>query len=200
MNAPLHSPPATQDRASSYALLAALVASPLSTDQIDTLRKTGAGLEHAGLARDLLAALAEPADLAEAQLELARDHARLFSAIAEGYGPRPPFASLWLTGQMMGPATTDIASLFETFGFRPTLSGPCDHIATLLDFMGALALSAPPEAQTETLDRYLLTWIGPWAQAVKADASTDFYRALMQTIHDFLRADRATLEAAPCLA
>jgi hypothetical protein len=35
---------------------------------------------------------------------------------------------------------------------------------------------------------------------VKADASTDFYRALMQTIHDFLRADRATLEAAPCLA
>ncbi len=193
-----------QGRAEAYTFFAAIAAEPLSPEAIATMRAAAGRTAGAGgFAADLLAVLARMQDDADARRALGRDHARLFRGILEGYGPKPPHAALWRTGEMMGPVAAGIARVFAEAGFAPSAApGPCDHIADLLALMGWLAspgaeaaLSDARARQRTLLEEHLLSWVPAWAAEIEAQAREPFYRAWARLLDAFLREDAAYLRS-----
>lgn len=208
MTALLDTPQLSQARAEAYDFFASIVAHPLSAEGLAAMRGAAAGPDTGATPGFAAALLADPAlapDAPDPRPALGRDHARLFLGIAEGHGPKPPFASLWVAGGMPGPVTARIAQAFADAGISPSHRlGPCDHIAELLTFMSRLAGDTPALALPDTvgrqrafLDAHLLSWVPAWTAAVGDAAQTTFYRSWARALSDFLRADAVYLGARP---
>ena len=208
MTAFLDTPQMTRERAEAYGFFAATVARPLAAEDLSALRAAAAGLDsdaNIGFAAVLLADPALASGDPDLRHALARDHARLFLGIAEGHGPKPPHAALWMSTEMSGPVTARIAQAFAAAGISPSHRlGPCDHIAELLTFMSrlagdtsALALPDTVARQRDFLDAHLLSWVPAWTAAVEAAAHVSFYRVWARALSDFLRADAVFLRNLP---
>lgn len=187
--------PEARQRAEAYRLLSTLYAARLERDTLSGLvavadESPGDG---DGAADHILAALrgeATPERLAE---RLAAEHARLFRGIREGYGPPPPYESLWREGRIMGEATLDVASAYAEAGYAadPTW-GPFDHLVEELRFMAALC-HAEDQArdagraheaawarrrQQTFLQRHLAAWLPAYCAQLEREAREPLYRAL----------------------
>ncbi len=131
------------------------------------------------------------------------DYARLF------LGPMPPrarpYGSVWLEVDqgLMQESTRGVARLYDEGGFEVAedFRELPDHIAAELEFLYLLlfnaakaaaagddaALASAADLRRRFLAGHLGAWIGPFAQAVREGAETDFYRALADLAEGFVR-------------
>jgi TorA maturation chaperone TorD len=187
--------PESRQRAEGYGFLASLFADPVPAEKLTRLMALAAQSqgEWAGLGSSLLDSLAAdepPNALCE---RLAVEHARLFRGIQEGYGPPPPYESLWREGQMMGDTTLSTLAAYAETGYRPDDRwGPPDHLAEQLRFVATLA-NGEWEAwgagraddarwlrdrQSAFVAQHMQAWVPAYCQAVEHHAREPFYRAL----------------------
>ncbi|GMQ87397.1 MAG: hypothetical protein BMS9Abin08_0598 [Gammaproteobacteria bacterium] len=124
--------------------------------------------------------------------QLAVEYTRLFRGIKAGYGPPPPYESLYREGCLMGQVTIDVLKAYTHAGYGQIdpAAGPQDHLGVELKFMGLLchdearawgkddALQAQrlQHMQTEFLDRHLLCWTPGYCQDIHKESYKDFYR------------------------
>lgn len=124
--------------------------------------------------------------------QLAVEHTRLFSGLADGAGPAPPFESVWRHEQIGEAAATVIAAYGEAgFADIDLLAGPQDHLAVELKFMALLALREAEAWEQEDrlaaqirirqqqnfLDNHILQWVPRWIDQVAQKTREPVYWA-----------------------
>ena len=139
------------------------------------------------------------------------DYTRLFLG-----PPSPlaaPYGSMWLSGEntVMQESTVALEGLYSEAGFEidEELGDMPDHVAVELEFLYLLtfkqnearrageevAIAGWDQLHDLFLRGHLGAWIAPFAQAVKANAGTAFYRELADLTVDFLRMEVKRLPA-----
>lgn len=73
--------------------------------------------------------------------QLQAEHLRLFDGIREGWGPPPPYESLYREGRLYGQITADVVSHYRKSGFSLADEGvgPEDHLGSELKFLALLS-------------------------------------------------------------
>jgi TorA maturation chaperone TorD len=160
-----------------------------------------------------LAAVAEqlgPAFAAVPADELLLDYTRLFLGPNEILAK--PYGSVWLSGEkpLMQGSTMEVLDLYREGGFdlADDFRELPDHIAAELEFLYLLifrdnqarlagdtaALAVAATLMRRFLDEHLGAWVGPFAAAVAANATSDFYRVLSELTARFVAGEafRAT--------
>jgi TorA maturation chaperone TorD len=142
---------------------------------------------------------------------LARDYTRLLRGLKPGYGPPPPFESVYRGSDSIGAITTEVVRKMQRAGVgvvAPEI-GPQDHIGAELRFMsllcyresraaseGDLEQVESLRAQQETfLDHHLLRWVPDWCRMLEQTAHEPFYRGLARMTRDALYGDRRMLDS-----
>ncbi|MCU7840657.1 MAG: molecular chaperone TorD family protein [Candidatus Thiodiazotropha sp. (ex Lucinoma borealis)] len=202
----------TRQRANVYWFLASLIGNPIDTKTLRRIADIAAVMpvDETGLAEALHAALAgeEEEDHEVLSDRLATEHARLFRGLRKGYGPPPPYESLWREDRIMGDSTLAVAEAYSEAGFDDNGPwGPCDHIAYELRFMASLCnaeaeaeqMGQPKEAdwarkrQMRFLDEHLLAWVPVYCGQLANQAEEALYRALARVTENVLTEDAKTL-------
>lgn len=196
----------SQQRAEVYWFLASLFGNPIDSDTLARITDIAAGtlIEETGFADNLHAALAGEEELEALTERLAMEHTRLFLGLREGYGPPPPYESLWREDRIMGDSTMAVATAYSEAGFDDNGPwGPCDHIAYELRFMASLCnaeteaehAGQPDEAdwaktrQIGFIDEHLLAWIPAYCRQLADQAKEPLYAALAQVTEQVLAED-----------
>lgn len=137
------------------------------------------------------------------------DYTRLFLGPIEAQAK--PYASCWLPA--IAPAEDNpppaVLELYSEGGFEVGEDFPelPDHIAVELEFLYLLifkhsrALAAGDVAQVQIVEvlksrflrEHLAAWVGPFAAAVRAGATTDFYRQLADITERYVGLELAKL-------
>ena len=195
-----------RQRASVYWFLASLFGNPIDTKELGRIANLASTnpFNEGGFADPLYAALTGEKDKHVLADRLATEHARLFRGLRNGYGPPPPYESLWREDRIMGDSTLAVAAAYSETGFDDSGPwGPCDHIAYELRFMASLC-NAQAEAeqmdqsdeadwarkwQMRFLDEHLLAWVPHYCDQLKDQAEESLYRALAQVVKDMLSED-----------
>ena len=146
--------------------------------------------------------LAHVADLDDVE-SLRKDYSKLF------VGPykllAPPYGSVYLEGTatVMGKSTVDALYQYKREGVDVRLKEAPDHIAIELEFMFFLIskeleairdsnlsdAEAYQEKQKAFLEVHLGKWISQFAEKVKANAETEFYKNLTDLTKSFVEED-----------
>lgn len=142
---------------------------------------------------------------------LRAEFTRLFRGIQEGYGPPPPYESLYREGRLMGETTEAVQSQYRNqgFGVIDETVGPQDHIGAELKFLAFLCHreseawrqgdseggKACLTAQGEFLERHLLRWAPDFCQRVQAESGAPFYRAVAELTAISLDQDSRQVDA-----
>lgn len=192
-------------RSSVYGLLATFWGRPLSTEMLERFAaeaSVGAG-DAGGFAAELLTplrALGGP----EVTMRLAAEHTRLFGGVQDGYGPAPPYESVWREGRVMGEATVAVASSYQAAGYAErAVAGPCDHLAEELRFVAALSAAEATAArdgandkadqarahQRRFFDEHLLAWVPAYCRDLAGQAREPLYAALARVTEQVLLQD-----------
>lgn len=187
--------PESRQRAEAYWFLSTLFAEPPAEEQLArmvALAEQGQG-EQAGIGGAILAALGTETDIAALAQRLAIEHTRLFLGIREGYGPPPPYESLWREGRMMGEATIAVLAAYAEAGFEHDGRwGPPDHLVEQLRFIATLANGEgnawgsgqdddalwARERQAAFMTQHLHAWMPAYCRALEAQATEPLYQAL----------------------
>lgn len=189
-------------RSGVYGLLAGLWGRPLSAETIARLTR-GAALDDAGgFAAELLAPLRDGApDIA---LRLGVEHTRLFGGLQEGYGPPPPYESVWRDDPTVGTVAAAVAEAYRAAGYDERgFAGPCDQLAEELRFVAALSaaedaaasdgsdddLAAARDHRRRFLDQHLMVWVPGYCRALTAQAREPLYAALARVTAQILHED-----------
>ena len=202
--------PETHQRGDAYWFLASLFAARPEGEALARLlalaEQTPAQDDSA--AGEILAALHDIGDRSALELRLATEHTRLFRGVREGYGPPPPYESLWREGQLMGDSTVAVAEAYLEAGYGHDESwGPLDHIVEELRFMAALCHAEDEawranradeaewarERQLDFLDRHLLVWMPGYCRALEEQAHEPLYQALARATAVVLEQDADSL-------
>lgn len=202
----------SRQRAEAYWFLASLFGGPIDREILERIVGVAADRvpEEAGIARELRAVLVSEPDVGALAERLATDHARLFLGLRQGYGPPPPYESLWREGRIQGDTTLGVAGAYSAAGFEDRGPwGPCDHIAYELRFLASLcnaeseAVAAgrseegdwARERQAEFLAEHLLAWVPAYCRRLAGQAGEPLYAALARVTTDVLAADARRLGA-----
>jgi putative dimethyl sulfoxide reductase chaperone len=200
------------ERSAIYWWLAAFYLAPLSAQALSQLGSDLKAWErepHDALTARLAGVLATPAEgLAE---RLAVEHTRLFGGLQQGYGPPPPFESVWRTGQLMGEISLQVADSYLEAGYADIdpAAGPQDHLGVELKFMALLCFQ---EAQAWTgnrsgeagdwlrresafLDQHLLAWVPGFCETIARESREPFYAVVAELTRQILTEDRTLLDA-----
>lgn len=120
-----------------------------------------------------------------------------------------PYGSVWLEvdGGLMQDSTLAVSRLYEQGGFEiaEEFRELPDHVAAELEFLYLLLFKAARaaasgdgavlatafELRRRFLEEHLGAWTGPFAEAIRAGAETDFYRALADLTERFVRREVA---------
>ncbi|RMD70480.1 MAG: hypothetical protein D6819_04190 [Gammaproteobacteria bacterium] len=154
-------------------------------------------------------ALQEAAE-GQSQESLAVEFTRLFRGIKEGYGPPPPYESLYREGRLMGESTLEVMGCYERAGFgiiEPS-AGPQDHLGVELRFMALLsyeegeARSRDDRGEAERrlgqqrdfLAAHLGAWLPPYCSTLAGECREDFYREVARFTEAFAASEMARLE------
>jgi TorA maturation chaperone TorD len=198
--------PESRQRAEAYWFLSTLFAEPLAEEQLArmaALAEQGQG-EQAGIGGAILAALGTETDIAAQAQRLAIEHTRLFLGIREGYGPPPPYESLWREGRMMGETTIAVLTAYAEAGFQPDGRwGPPDHLVEQLRFIATLANGEGDawgsgqdddalwarERQAAFMTRHLHAWMPAYCRALEAQATEPLYQALARVAAEIVADD-----------
>ena len=115
-------------------------------------------------------------DLSELSTTLMIEHTRLFRGIRKGYGPPPPYESIYKGERNVnGEITLDVMTTYATYGFDyEGFPGPKDHIKIELVFMAFLA---------------------DQEKKAREDENEDYALQLVQAQHKFLEANLVSFTA-----
>jgi TorA maturation chaperone TorD len=130
------------------------------------------------------------------------DYTRLFLGPAAALAS--PYGSSWLgaKGQTEENSSLAVLDLYSAGGFDVSeefMDLP-DHVAVELEFLYLLTfrsnearragqmdeLAAIEQVEQQFLNEHLGTWVGPFANAIKAGAETAFYRELADMTERFI--------------
>ena len=170
-----------QIRASSYALLAALLANPPSDELLAQLQKIEADKNDA---KDIINAwsmlrLAAEMNKAEA---INDEYYALFIGI--GRGELVPYASWYLTGFLMEKPLAHLRSRLSELGYerQEDVKEPEDHVAALCEVMSQLILDDDTDFETEQLfyNDFIDNWMGRFFHDLQHTKTTGFYCAVGQ--------------------
>ncbi|MGR9073581.1 MAG: TorD/DmsD family molecular chaperone [Gammaproteobacteria bacterium] len=136
-------------------------------------------------------------------LELRKEFARLFRGIKEGYGPPPPFESLYRVNEFPTDIIESVLGYFQIAGlnFADICEEPPDFLASEFRLMSLLAFQEHQsdlegddgqsrryrELQNDFLNDHLLAWVPEYCRVLKETSRADFYRELAEYIDVFLR-------------
>ena len=190
-----------RQRGEAYLFLATLFASRPEAESLARMASVAEqSSDETGCAGEIIAALRGEPDLEALTLRLATEHTRLFRGVREGYGPPPPYESLWREGQMMGDSTVAVATAFLEAGYEYDGAwGPCDHLAEELRFMAALCMAEDAadalERQAAFVERHLSAWVPTYCHALAEQAHEPLYRALARVTAAIVAEDGEHLRA-----
>jgi TorA maturation chaperone TorD len=172
----------------------------------DAMARAAAGVDPA--LAEVAARLGAAFAAAELQTLLI-DYTRLFLGPVD---PRArPYGSVWLEvdGGVMQDSTMAVSAFYGEGGFE--VSGEFrdlpDHVAAELEFLYLVLFKAAQAAaggdpaaadaafalRRRFLSEHLGAWIGPFANAMRAGAETDFYRALADLTERFVASEAAAV-------
>ncbi|MBI4753976.1 MAG: molecular chaperone TorD family protein [Betaproteobacteria bacterium] len=132
---------------------------------------------------------------------LAAEYTRLFGGLREGWGPPPPFESVWRDSPFCGEVTVAVLRAYEEAGFAgiDEAAGPQDHLGVELKFMallcheesaawgaGAAAARRWLEREHTFLRRHLSAWAPRLFDAVRQQAREPYFRATAMLAAAFL--------------
>lgn len=205
-----HSALLDRQRAEAYWFLASLFGSPTGEDTLRQMAKVNADDSRGdqGIASEFKTALVGVADWQEFSQRLAIEHARLFLGLREGFGPPPPYESLWRQGRAMGESTLAVARAYSEAGFDDKGPwGPCDHLVYELRFMASLCQAEHEarhageteetewsrECQLRFLNEHLLAWVPEYCKKIMEHTQEPLYRALAKVTGQVIAEDARNL-------
>jgi TorA maturation chaperone TorD len=166
-----------------------------------------AGLDQSPVL-DAIAALRSGLASARAQAQAQADHVRLFLN-APGGVAAPPYASWYLDGQLMGPATTWAARAYASQGLEaePGAREPADYIGAELEFMYFLvrhemaarrtgdgeALRASLASQARFVREHLAHWLPAFIERIRAHQPGAVFAAAVGLLDLVLQDDKHRL-------
>lgn len=138
--------------------------------------------------------------------QVGKEYTRLFRGLEKGYGPPPPYASVYLESRLMGESTIAIKRYYHQAGFEvidPEL-GPQDHLGALLRFMAMLAfqqyeaLEHKDNTRAEQLanwqedffTNYIVSWVPDYCQKLINYCDLPFYRYIAQMTAQFMQQEK----------
>ena len=150
---------------------------------------------------EICQALQLPANKSDS-MELRKEFTRLFRGIQEGYGPPPPYESLYRQCEFPTDITDAVISYFQSGGFDPgaICEEPPDFLVTELRLMSLLAFKEHEgslkgdeqqrqyfiKLQNEFLQNHLMIWVPEYCQTLMAASRVDFYQQLAHYLYLFL--------------
>ena len=186
-------------RASTYSILANLLAAPPDRQLLDLVTKIdrteGAGDTLLGAAWQMLAAAAEKADPADVDDEY---HA-LF--IGVGRGELVPYGSWYMTGFLMEQPLAQLRDDLARLGLerQEGVSEPEDHAAGLCDVMSIFNTEGEVVAldrQWQFFERHMLPWMPKFFRDLQQAKTASFYRAVGQLGEQFIEVEKEFLRDA----
>lgn len=186
------------DRARSreYRLLSRLLLESPSAELLDRLSAVRGddsplGAAHAALARAASRVGAERA---------AREHFDLFVGI--GRGELLPYASYYLTGSLHGRPLARLRETLRRIGIERAegLTEPEDHVAVLLELMGALAggdIAAAAGAESAIFHEHLVPWVNRFFSDLEQARCADFYATVGMLGSAFIDIETAAFAIPP---
>lgn len=144
---------------------------------------------------------------AECNVErLTVEYTRLFGGIKEGYGPPPPYESMYRESCLMGATTEAVTRTYAEAGFGTihAAAGPQDHIGAELKFMSLVCCEEisvwereEPDAAVSSwklqrgfLDEHLLRWVPAYCRRLQQETSERFYAGAAALTEHAVAADR----------
>lgn len=139
----------------------------------------------------------------ENEIELRKEFTRLFRGIKEGYGPPPPYESLYRPSVFPTEINDAVIAYFRNAGldvWSICLEAP-DYLASELMLMSLLAYQEFENEQkgndeqrryflrlqNEFLNNHLLIWVPEYCQALKKHSRIDLFRQLADYLETFLK-------------
>ena len=184
-------------RASTYRLLATLLAAKPNQELLDTLKDVDVGDEKATLAPvwRMLALAAQRTTAAAADDEY---HA-LFVGITRG--EVMPYGSWYMTGFLMERPLAELRQDLNELGYtrRKDVKEPEDHVAALCETMSLLILDKDIGfgRQKRFFDEHIEPWMMRFFQDLQAAETAEFYGAVGLLGEKFLQVDKQYLGMTP---
>ena len=135
-------------------------------------------------------------------LALEKEFTRLFRGIKEGYGPPPPYESLYRPAEFPTDVVEAVLSYYQAAGFNADeiCLEPVDFLASELKLMALLAFKEAEciqkvdreqaalyqALQHKFLQNHIMVWVPDYCQRLQQASQVDFYRYLARYLADFL--------------
>lgn len=176
-----------QIRASSYALLAALLANPPTEELLTQLQGIETDTDNEKDIVNAWSMLKLAAQRNNAEL-IADEYHVLF--IGLGRGELVPFASWYLTGFLMEKPLAHLRQRLLELGFeqQEDVHEPEDHVAALCEVMSQLILDEETDFETERdfYESFMGNWMKRFFNDLQETETSGFYRAVGQLGEAFL--------------
>ena len=170
-----------QIRASSYALLAALLANPPTEELLTQLQGIETDTDNEKDIVNAWSMLKLAAQRHNAEI-VADEYHVLF--IGLGRGELVPFASWYLTGFLMEKPLAHLRQRLLELGFeqQEDVHEPEDHAAALCEVMSQLILDADTDFETERdfYENFMGNWMKRFFNDLQETETSGFYRAVGQ--------------------
>ena len=174
-------------RASSYALLAALLASPPTEELLGQLQGIETDKDNTKDIVNAWSMIKLAAQRHNAEL-IADDYHVLF--IGLGRGELVPYASWYLTGYLMEKPLAHLRQRLSDLGFeqQDDVNEPEDHVAALCEVMSQLILDEETsfEMERDFYESFLGNWMKRFFNDLQKTETSGFYRAVGQLGEAFL--------------
>jgi TorA maturation chaperone TorD len=135
-------------------------------------------------------------------MELRKEFTRLFRGIQEGYGPPPPYESLYRSSEFPTDIVEAVLSYFQAAGFDAAeiCVEPPDFLASELKLMGLLAFKEHEciqnrdseqsilykDLQYKFLQNHIKIWVPEYCQMLIEASRVEFYRYIARYLSVFL--------------
>lgn len=174
-------------RASSYALLAALLANSPAEELLGQLQGIDAEKDDQKNIINAWSMLKLAAERNNAEA-IADDYHKLFIGI--GRGELVPFASWYLTGFLMEKPLAHLRQRLRELGFEQQegVHEPEDHVAALCEVMAQLIIDDETDFETEKAfyTDFISNWMSRFYQDLQQSETSGFYRAVGELGEAFL--------------
>ncbi len=146
----------------------------------------------------------------EAITQLEKEYTRLFRGLREGYGPPPPYESVYRENRLFGDSTSAVMRQYQNAGFGAIDedAGPQDHIGVELKFMSLLCYQEynawkndnskqalqTIEQQKAFLGQHLMTWLPEFCKRLINESQLNFYSIIAKLTLDSLQQELSLLD------
>jgi TorA maturation chaperone TorD len=144
--------------------------------------------------------------LDELSQQLSIEYTRLFRGIQKGYGPPPPYESIYRgERRVIGEVTLDVINMYRQANFTviDETAGPQDYLGTELKFMSYLChdeMNAWKQQhyhnvkrflnlEHEFLEKHLLLLVPPFTRKIVTEAREKFYLSIVRLTDEFTTMD-----------